>query len=160
MKHALFATAALALLLAGCNRPAEPEAPAADAATPATQEPTQAPIPPDAIADPTMGTDAIAVIDHGSPAGDGVAFDTKAFAGTFGTEGTSLAIDADGSYTLTVHAESADADLTSRGTWTVQADGRELLLDPEDKSEPDRLYRIVSNDRLRAIDGGQFLDRS
>jgi len=112
------------------------------------------------VADPTAGTDAIAVIDHGSPVGDGGAFDTKAFAGTFDAEGTSLAINADGSYALTVHAESAGADLTSGGTWTVQADGRELLLDPEDKSEPDRLYRIVSNDRLRAIDGGQFLDRS
>jgi len=157
MKHALFATAALALLLAGCNRQAEPEAPVADAAT---QAPAQAPIPPDAVADPTAGTDAIAVIDHGSPVDDGVAFDTKAFAGTFGADGTSLAIGADGSYTLTVHAESADADLTSSGTWTVQADGRELLLDPGDKSEPDRLYRIVSNDRLRAVEGGQFLDRS
>jgi len=39
MKHALFATAALALLLAGCNREAEPEAPAADTATPAAQAP-------------------------------------------------------------------------------------------------------------------------
>ena len=160
MKHALFATAALALLLAACNRPAEPEAPVADAVAPAAQEPTQAPIPPDAMADPTAGTDAIAVIDHGSPVTDGAGFDTKAFAGTFDAEGTSLAISADGSYVLTVHAESAGADLTSRGTWTVQADGRELLLDPEDKSEPDRVYRIVSNDRLRAVESGQFLDRN
>ena len=160
MKHALFATAALALLLAGCNRPAEPEAPVADASTPPAQAPGQAPVSPDAVGDPTAGTDAIAVIDHGSPVTDGAAFDTKAFAGTFGTEGTSLAIEADGNYTLTVRAESADADLTSSGTWTVQADGRELLLDPEDKSEPDRVYRIVSNDRLRATEGDQFLDRS
>jgi len=160
MKHTLFATAALALLLAGCNRQAESEATAAGTATPAAQAPTQAPIPPDAVADPTAGTDAIAVIDHGSPAGDGVAFDTKAFAGTFGTEGTSLAIDADGRYTLTVRAESADADLTSSGTWTVEADGRELLLDPEGKSEPDRRFEIVSNDRLRAVEGGQLLDRN
>ena len=160
MKHTLFATAALALLLAGCNRPAEPAAPVADAATPAAQEPIQAPIPPDAVADPTAGTDAIAVIDHGSPVTDDAAFDTKAFAGTFDAESTSLAINADGSYTLTVHAESANANLTSRGTWTVQADGREILLDPEDKSEPDRRFQIVSNDRLRAVEGGQFLDRT
>ena len=160
MKHALFATAALALLLAGCSRPAESEAPAADTTTPAAQAPTQAPIPPDAVADPTAGTDAIAVIDHGSPAGDGVAFDTKAFAGSFGAEGTSLAIDADGSYTLTVRAERAEADLISSGTWTAQADGREILLDPEDKSEPDRRFEIVSNDRLRAVEGGQLLDRN
>lgn len=160
MKHVLFATAALALLLAACNRPAEPEAPAADAAAPASQPPTQAPIPPDAMADPTAGTDAIAVIDHASPAGDDRSFDAKAFAGTFAAERTSLTISADGGYALTVHAESAGADLTSNGTWTLQADGREILLDPEDKSEPDRRFQIVSNDRLRAVEGGQFLDRS
>ena len=160
MKHVLFATAALALLLAGCNRPAEPEAPAADAPEPASQPPAQAPVPPDAVADPTAGTEAIAVIDHGSPAGDEATFDAKAFAGTYAAEGTSLAIVADGSYTLTVHAESADAALASNGTWTLQADGREILLDPEDKSEPDRRFQIVSNDRLRAVEGGQFLDRS
>ena len=160
MKHVLFATAALALLLAGCNRPAEPEAPAADATAPASQPPAQAPVPPDAVADPTAGTDAIAVIDHGSPAGDRSSFDAKAFAGTFAADGTSLAIAADGSYTLTVHAESAGADLASDGTWTLQADGREILLDPEDKSEPDRRFQIVSNDRLRSAEGGQFLDRS
>ena len=160
MKHVLFATAALALLLAGCNRPAEPEAPAADATEPASQPPAQAPVPPDAVADPTAGTDAIAVIDHGSPAGDDATFDAKAFAGTYAAEGTSLAIVADGSYTLTVHAESAGADLSSDGTWTLQADGREILLDPEDKSEPDRRFQVVSNDRLRATESGQFLDRS
>jgi len=154
MKHSLPAVAIAALLLAGCNRPAETDAPVSGASAPAPLEQVATPAAPDEMAGPTAGaTDAIAVIDHAAPGGD-AAFDAKAFAGTFATEGTSLAITADGTYTLTVHAESAGADLISGGTWMVQADGRELLLDPEDKSEPDRLYRIVSNDRLRADDGG------
>lgn len=159
MKHSLPAAVIATLLLAGCNRPAETEASAADAEpAPAAQEQVATPVSPDDMARPPAGpTDAIAEIDHAAPGGD-AAFDARVFAGTFAAEGTSLAIAADGTYTLTVHAESAGADLTSDGTWTVQGDGRELLLDPEDKSEPDRLYRIASNDRLRAEDGS-FLDR-
>ena len=158
MKHSLLAATIAALLLAGCS-PAETEAPVAGAEpVPAPQEQVATPAAPDEVAGPIAGaTDAIAEIDHAAPGGD-TAFDAKAFAGTFAAEGTSLAIAADGTYTLTVRAESADADLTSGGTWTVQADGRELLLDPEDKSEPDRLYRIASSDRLRAEDGS-FLVR-
>lgn len=154
MKHALLAAAVAALLLAGCNRQAEDAAPAAGAEpAPVAQEQVATPASPDEVAAPAAGTtDAIAVVDRAAPGGD-AAFDAKAFAGAFAAEGTSLAIAADGTYTRTVHAESAGADLTSGGTWTVQADGRELLLDPEDKSEPDRVYRIVSNDRLRADDG-------
>ena len=159
MKHSLLAAAVAALLLAGCNRQAETDAPVAGAEpAPVPQEQAATPASPDEMAGPSAGsTDAIAEIDHAPPGGD-AAFDAKAFAGTFAADGTSLAIAADGTYTLTVHAESAGADLTSGGTWTVQADGRELLLDPEDKSEPDRLYRIASSDRLRAEDGS-FLVR-
>jgi hypothetical protein len=152
MKRSLPAVAIAAMLLAGCNRPAETDAPAAP--VPAPQEQVATPAEPEEMAGPPAGaTDAIAVIDHAAPGGD-AAFDAKAFAGDFAAGGTSLSISADGTYVLTVRAESAGADLSSGGTWTVQADGRELLLDPEDKSEPDRLYRIVSNDRLRADDGG------
>jgi hypothetical protein len=158
MKHSLLAATVAILLLAGCNRTAETEAPVGTEPAPIPEQEVATPAAPDDMAGPTAGaTDAIAEIDHGAPGGD-TAFDAKAFAGTFAAEGTSLAIAADGTYTLTVHAESADADLTSGGTWTVQADGRELLLDPTDKSEPDRVYRIASNDRLGAEDGS-FLVR-
>lgn len=160
MKLSLLAATVAALLLAGCNRQAENEAPGADAEpAPAAQEQVATPASPDEMAGPAAGpTDAIAEVDHAPPGGD-AAFDAKAFAGTFAAEGTSLAIAADGTYTLTVHAESADADLTSGGTWTVQADGRELLLDPEDKSEPDRVYRIASADALLDAAGDTRLER-
>ena len=50
------------------------------------------------------------------------------------------------------------ARIASDGTWTVRAGGHELLLDPTDKSDSDRVFRIATNDRLRAEDG-RFLVR-
>ena len=88
-----------------------------------------------------------------------MAFDTKGFAGRFGATGTSLEIVADGTYRLSVHAESANADLETDGTWTIEADGKHILLDPVSKAEADRRYEIVSHDELRAVDGGQGLSR-
>lgn len=157
MKHAL-AALALLLVLAGCNRDAD----APTVRVPATTGPEPAPVPATDAApttDPLAGTDAVDVVDHGSPAGDVRGFDAKAFAGTYAATGTSLAVAADGTYILTVHAESADADLASAGTWTLEGDGRHVLLDPSDKSEPDRRYELVSPDELRALDGGQSLRR-
>ena len=148
----------MALSLAGCNRDAD----APTVRVPAATEPGPAPAPAadaTAPADPLAGTDAVAVVDHGSPAGDNTAFDPRAFAGTYSADGTSLVVEADGRYTLTLHAESADADLASGGTWTLEADGRHVLLDPAGKSEPDRRYEIVSADELRAAGGGQSLRR-
>ena len=58
-----------------------------------------------------------------------------------------------------MHAESANADLATDGTWTVEADGKHILLDPNSKAEADRRYEIVSHDELRAVDGGQSLGR-
>ena len=149
MKHALFATAVLVLLLAGCNRPADTAVDAAQSANDAASEAPVAgavPLPVDQAVDLAAGTDTNDVVDHGTGAIDDGTFDAKAFAGTFATDGTSLAIRADGTYTLTVHAESAGADLASDGTWTVRAGGHELLLDPTDKSDSDRVFRIATND--------------
>jgi hypothetical protein len=158
MKHYLFALAAGSLLLAACNR--TPETPAEDAAAPATADaPAQDMAATDPAADAMAGTDVVSAVDHGSPAGDNQAFDVKAFAGTYAAEGTSLTIDAAGGYQLTVHAESADADLASSGTWTLEDDGQHILLDPEDKSGTDRRFQIVGSDELRAVDGGQTLRR-
>ena len=65
----------------------------------------------------------------------------------------------DGTYTFTVHAESADADLSTAGTWTVDADGSGLLLDPDSKDEPDQRFTITSADTLTAVAGGRVLQR-
>lgn len=154
MKQTLLAIAVAILVLAACKREAEP-APATQTVPAAAAQPAAAPAP----TDPTAGTDAIAVVDQSSPAGDNRTFDAKAFAGTFGATGTRLEIQADGAYRLSVHAESADADLTSRGSWTLEPDGRHILLDPESKDEADRRYQIVTPDELRALDGSQRLRR-
>ena len=149
MKQYLLAVAIATLALAACKREAEP-APA-PAAEPAVAAPAVAP-------GPAAGTDAVETVDHSTHAGD-VAFDTKGFAGKFGATGTSLEIGADGTYRLSMRAESANADLKTDGTWTVEADGKHILLDPNSKSETDRRYEIVSHDELRAVDGGQSLSR-
>ena len=148
MKQYLLAVAIATFALAACKREAEP-APAPESAVVAPAETTE----------PAAGTDATEVVDHSSPAGDVVAFDTKVFAGRFGATGTSLDIGSDGTYQLSVHAESANAELVTDGTWTVEADGKHILLDPASKAEADRRYEIVSHDELRAVDGGQSLGR-
>lgn len=145
--------AVAALSLVACERADEPpagEAPAADVAPPATEP---------AATDTTDDIDATRVVDR-APAVDAAPdFDAKAFAGTFSAEGANLQLAADGTYALTVHAESADADLTSTGTWTVEADGSELLLDPDAKDDADQRFTIASDDELVAAEGGRVLRR-
>lgn len=149
---------AIVLAIAACNREqpapeATPEAPAAETASaePAPAEPAKIP-----------GTDAIAAVDN-APAEAGVqpagGFDAKAFASVYAAEGIGIDFKADGTYAMTVHAASADADLKSTGTWTVDASGKQLVLDSDDKSEADRRYELVSWDELKALDGGQVLRR-
>lgn len=140
-------------LFAACQRDAEPQ----QAAEPAPAAP--APDTTDTAADPAAGIDATAVIDRAPVAGASADFDAKAFAGAFGAPGTHLQIESDGSYRLSVHAESADADLVTTGSWSLEADDSELLLDPDSKDETDRRYDIVSQDELRAVEGGQVLRR-
>lgn len=110
-------------------------------------------------ADPLLaGTDASAVIRHDAidPAG----FDRKAFAGTFagilpcadcpGIE-TSVEIRADGTYSQAEVRQGSEAT-RSPGTWTVDADGGQLLLDPDSKDADDRRFAIVSRDEIRLLD--------
>ena len=151
LAYAFAATAAVAL--SACeqtNRTPVPEAPAAGATVPVDEPATTA--PDDEI-------DATQVVDRAPVADAPPGFDVKALAGTFAADGANLQLAADGTYTLTVHAESADADLTSTGTWTVEADGAELLLDPDSKDDADRRYAIASDDELVAVEGGQVLRR-
>ena len=153
MKQCLLAVAIATLALAACKREAEP-----------APTPEPAVVAPAATTDPAVGThaagtDATEVVDHASPAADVATFDTKGFAGKFGAAGTSLEIGADGTYRLSIRAESANADLETDGTWTVEPDGKHILLDPNSKAEADRRYEIVSQEELRAVDGSQSLSR-
>ena len=139
----------LAFALAACK-------PAADS-TPAAA-PVEAPAVP-AESGSVAGTDATAVVRHDQP--DPAGFDRKAFAGTFaGTVpcadcpgiDTHLAINADGTFTLEETYRDRGAGHKSTGTWTIEADGKRLLLDPDTKDAADRHFEIVSKDEVRMLD--------
>lgn len=148
----LFAAgAALSLMVCARGDDAAPaDVPVSDAATQA-----------DGPAAPDHGgpIDATRVVDRAPVAGAGAGFDARAFAGTFVAEGAALRLAADGTYAFTVRAESADADLPGTGTWTVEAGGTELLLDPDSKDAPDQRFTIASTDELVATAGGHVLRR-
>jgi hypothetical protein len=142
---AAISLAATALLsLAACKRADETTAvpAAATVAAPATMAPAIA-----ATVERPIG-----ISDAPAP-GEHTVFDAKAFAGTFAQDGTHVAFTADGTYTMTAHAESANADLATDGTWTLEPDARHVRLDPNSKADADRVYEIVSMDELHAADG-------
>ena len=87
----------------------------------------------------------VAVESAPSASAADVPFDTKGFAGTFATADTKITLAADGSYKL---AGAAQGD----GTWTAEEDGTRLRLDPNSKSEEDRLFAIVSHEQIDQID--------
>lgn len=124
---------------AACNRTAEP-APAAPAAEPA----------PAAV---TPATDAAMTTDAPMPIAAEEPFLMKAFAGTFSSDGGSITLNADGSYT------SKLGDAMSDGTWTADSRGSQLLLDPNSKSESDQTYSVVSKNEIRALAGDMSLRR-
>ncbi|WP_206412952.1 copper resistance protein NlpE, partial [Lysobacter enzymogenes] len=90
------------------------------------------------------------------------AFDAAAFAGTFrGTLpcadcsgiDTQLALKADGSYALDESYQGKkDGAFKGDGTWTAEDNGKRVRLDPNSKSENDRLFEIVSKDEIRMLD--------
>ena len=89
-------------------------------------------------------------------------FDAKAFAGTFtGTLpcadcpgiDTQLVLSADGTYTITEsYQERSAPTLKGDGTWTAEENNQRLRLDPNSKSDNDRLFAILSNDEIRQLD--------
>jgi hypothetical protein len=139
------------IALAGCRRE--------EAAAPAVAPPaTIAPASVATLAAPATTATPLGVAASAAP-GEHTDFDAKAFAGTFAAPGTRISFDADGNYTMRAHAESANADLDTEGTWTLEPDARHILLDPTSKAEPDRRYEIASIDELRPDDGGATLRR-
>lgn len=131
----------IALSVSGCKKEAAPEAaaPAETAATPAT------------AADPALAA-----------AANPVDFDMRAFAGTF--SGTlpcadCLGIDSkielagDGTYKLDeTHQGKQDGNVKGDGNWTVEEGGARLRLDPNSKSDEDRLFAIAGKDELHLLD--------
>lgn len=128
MKHKLLtlACAGLATLaIAGCKpqAPVEPATPKASAAPATTAEPA-------AIASPNAAP----------------ALDQKGFAGTFASGDSTVTLAADGSFKL------KDDQAAFDGTWTAEADGQQIRLDPNSKAEPDRLYGVLGQDEIRPFD--------
>lgn len=143
MKRALLIPAALAALSLAACRPAAPDdaAPAPTAA--AEPAPTAAPAP----------------LPEAAPARQ--PFDQKGFAGTFkGTLpcadcpgiDTTLVLDADGTYTLDTVYQGKPGTFSTDGTWTTEAGDTTVRLDPNAKSEQDRLFAIASKGELKALD--------
>ena len=59
----------------------------------------------------------------------------------------------EGTYAMSeVYRDVDSSTFALNGTWTVKADGKTLLLDPDDKQELDRWFEVVSPTELRALD--------
>jgi len=144
-------TAATVLALAAC-KPAQPP----QASTPQTDAAATA-----APGSTVPGTDASAAVDQapGAEVSDkeGVVIDSKALAGDFEGNGSTLVIEADGGYTQTLNA--GGAQLSSSGTWSAAGPGV-LLLDPQDKAAQDVRFDVVSADELRSQDGTYIFKRT
>ena len=145
----LILASSITLALAAC-KPAADSAPAA--------APVEAPAVP-AESGSVAGTDATAVVNHDRP--DPAGFDRKAFAGAFaGTVpcadcpgiDTRLAINADGTFTLDESYQDRDTRNATTGTWTLDADGKRLQLDPDGQDAENRWFEIVSGDEVRMLD--------
>lgn len=143
----------LALLASACSR----EAPAPDAAAPAAQQPAPAATPVAAVenaAGTTMAQPGVQPADSGA--------DARAFAGTYsgtlpcadcpGIDET-LVLSADGSFVLTdTYQERPGSANVVQGSWTLDADGKRIHLDPGSKDAVDKFYGI-DGDGLRLLDG-------
>lgn len=145
----LICTTLTALLLAACQR--HPPEPAVEATDEAAEAASEAAAP---VAEPIQPIDTKAL--PGSFAG------TLPCASCPGID-TRLELAADGTFQLNErYLDEAEGDFSLSGTWTVEgepAEGERLRLDPDSKSDDDRLYRLLSLDELRRLDAeGQDID--
>jgi copper homeostasis protein (lipoprotein) len=132
------------LAISACKpqAPAEPAADTAPAATPAEPAP-------------------VAVESAPAKAAEDVPFDIKGFAGTFsgtlpcadcaGTD-TKITLKPDGTYTLHEAYQGKKGGFDGDGTWTAEENGQRLRLDPNSKSENDRLFAVKSKDEIETLD--------
>ena len=145
MTKPLLALACLTVFALAACKP-EPAEPAAQAPTAADTAPAEVAITPtsEALSSDTAG------------------FDMKGFAGTFsGTLpcadcpgiDTTLVLNPDGSYDITeVYQDEQGPPTEMDGTWTAEANGQQIRLDPNSKSEQDRLFAIASQQEITQLD--------
>lgn len=143
-KLLLLAAVLSTLAIAAC-KPQAPAEPATDA-TPAVVPAEPAPV---------------AVESTPAKTAEDVPFDTKGFAGTFsGTLpcadcpgiDTKITLKPDGTYTLHETYQGKKDSFDGDGTWTAEENGQRIRLDPNSKSENDRLYAVKSNDEIEVLD--------
>ena len=146
----LFATTIVlmgVLANAGCKREAATTsegAPSAETQPVADIAPASA---PDAATDQAMAADN--------------ALDTKAFAGNFsGTLpcadcpgiDTEIELHTDGRFMLMEAYQGKKAEPAMlEGTWTAEENGSRIRLDPDSKSEQDRVYALASHDQIAQL---------
>jgi copper homeostasis protein (lipoprotein) len=144
-KHLTAACLVALVALAGCKR--ETEA-APDVAPVAETQP--------------VATTPAGVAPATEPAPEAnTALDTRAFAGNFsGTLpcadcpgiDTTLELNADGSFMLMeTYQKRKAAPGMLEGTWTAEENGNRIRLDPNSKSEQDRLYAVTSHDQITQL---------
>ncbi|WP_457097365.1 copper resistance protein NlpE [Lysobacter sp. P5_B9] len=121
------------------------------------------PVAPTAPAEPAAPAAAAPVAVESAPAmtAADVPFDIKGFAGTFtGTLpcadcpgiDTRIMLNADGSYALHEAYQGKGNGVDGDGTWTAEENGKRIRLDPNSKSQQDRLYAVTSADQIDALD--------
>lgn len=114
--------------------------------------PPPPPPPPEAPPQPLPGTDAVIVAQQSGPTSASPDFDSRAFAGTYSGGTTRLDIGAEGQFALD------ESGQTTAGTWTLQAGGKTIVLDPDAKGDTDRLLQLEPDGSVR-IAGGATLRR-
>ena len=148
MNQKLLAIACISLFaVVACKKPEPVETAAA---------PEPASVPAEQAAAP------VAVESEAARSAADVPFDVKGFAGNFsgmlpcadcpGID-TRVTLNADGTFTLLETYQDRKVKTTPvDGTWTVEADDKHIRLDPNSKTESDRLYEILSSDEIRLLD--------
>lgn len=144
-KHLTTLSLVALVALAGCKRDS-------------TASPDVGPV---AETQPVATTPAeIAPAAEPAPAAE-TALDTRAFAGNFsGTLpcadcpgiDTTLELHADGTFMLmeTYQERKVEPGMLE-GTWTAEENGSRIRLDPNSKSEQDRLYAVTSHDQITQL---------
>lgn len=123
----------------------------------------QAPTEPTADTAPAASAEPAPVATESAPAGSAadVPFDVKGFAGTFsGTLpcadcpgiDTTIALKPDGTYTVHEVYQGKPNSFDGDGTWTAEENGQRVRLDPNSKSEQDRLFAVKSSDEIESLD--------
>ena len=110
----------------------------------------------------------VAACGSRSPQPDAAGADARALAGTWsgllpcadcpGIDET-LVLIADGGFVLTdTYRERAGTGNVVQGTWTVEADGRRIRLDPDNKEDADRFFAVDADALVPLYTEGKPID--